>query len=332
MRVVQATRPGGPEVLAVVDLPDPSPAPEQVIVEVAAAGVNFIDTYRRSGRYPVPFPHVVGAEGAGTVVAVGSDVTEVAVGDAVAWVAGSEGSYAEHARVVAEQVVPVPDGVAPDTAAALLLQGITAHYLVRSTFPVQPGQDVLVHAGAGGVGLLLTQLAVAAGARVITTVSTDDKEALSRAAGASDVIRYDRMSDLAAELPAAVRALTGGHGVHTVYDGVGASTFDASLASLRPRGALALFGGSSGAVPPFDPMRLENLGSLFLSRPSIRHYTATRPELMWRAGELFDAVLAGTLDVRIGARFPLAGAADAHRALEGRATTGKVLVVPQEEG
>lgn len=332
MRVVQATRPGGPEVLAVVDLPDPSPSPEQVIVEVAAAGVNFIDTYRRSGRYPVPFPHVVGSEGAGTVVAVGSDVSSVAVGDTVAWVAGSEGSYAEHARVLAEQAVPVPDGVAPDTAAALLLQGITAHYLVRSTFPVQPGQDVLLHAGAGGVGLLLTQLAVAAGARVITTVSTDEKEALSRAAGASDVIRYDRMTDLTAELPAAVRELTGGHGVHTVFDGVGASTFDASLASLRPRGSLALFGGASGAVPPFDPMRLEQMGSLFLSRPTIRHYTATRAELQWRAGELFDAVLTGALDVRVGARFPLAGAADAHRALEGRATTGKVLVVPQEEG
>ncbi|GEN79201.1 quinone oxidoreductase family protein [Actinotalea fermentans] len=328
MRVVQATRPGGPEVLAVVDLPDPSPEPEQVIVEVAAAGVNFIDTYRRSGRYPVPFPHVVGSEGAGTVVAVGSDVSSVAVGDAVAWVAGSEGSYAERARVLAEQVVPVPDGVAPDTAAALLLQGITAHYLVRSTFPVQPGQDVLVHAGAGGVGLLLTQLAVTAGARVITTVSTEEKEALSRAAGAAEVIRYDRMRDLTSELPAAVRELTGGHGVHTVYDGVGASTFDASLASLRPRGALALFGGSSGAVPPFDPMRLESHGSLFLSRPTIRHYTATRDELQWRASELFDAVLAGTLDVRVGARFPLGGAADAHRALEGRATTGKVLIVP----
>lgn len=329
MRVVQATRPGGPEVLAVVDLPDPSPEPEQVIVEVAAAGVNFIDTYRRSGRYPVPFPHVVGSEGAGTVVAVGSDVTEVAVGDTVAWVAGSEGSYAEHARVVAEQVVSVPDGVAPDVAAALLLQGITAHYLVRSTFPVQAGQDVLVHAGAGGVGLLLTQLAVDAGARVITTVSTDEKEALSRAAGASDVIRYDRMSDLTAELPAAVRELTGGHGVHTVFDGVGASTFEASLGSLRTRGALALFGGASGAVPPFDPMRLEQMGSLFLTRPTIRHYTATRAELEWRAGELFDAVLAGTLDVRVGARFPLDGAADAHRALEGRATTGKVLIVPE---
>lgn len=328
MRAVQATRPGGPEVLAAVDLPDPTPDPRQVVVEVAAAGVNFIDTYRRTGRYPVDFPHVVGSEGAGTVVAVGPDVQGVAVGDTVAWVAGADGSYATHARVLADQAVPVPDGVDARTAAALLLQGITAHYLVHSTFPVRPGHDVLVHAGAGGVGLLLTQLAVAAGARVITTVSTAEKEALSRAAGASDVIRYDLMADLTTELPSAVRELTGGQGVHTVYDGVGAATFEASLASLRPRGGLALFGGASGAVPPFDPMRLEHLGSLFLSRPSIRHHTATREELEWRAGELFAALAAGTLDVRIGAEFPLEDAAQAHRALEGRATTGKVLILP----
>ncbi|NLE72812.1 MAG: quinone oxidoreductase [Actinomycetales bacterium] len=328
MRAVQATRPGGPEVLAVVDLPDPVPEPEQVVVEVAAAGVNFIDTYRRSGRYTTPFPHVVGAEGAGTVVAVGDDVEGVRVGDVVGWVAGSEGSYVERARVLAEQVVPVPDGVPAEIAAALLLQGITAHYLVRSTFVVRPGHDVLVHAGAGGVGLLLTQLAVAAGARVITTVSTDAKEALSRAAGAADVVRYDRMADLGRELPAVVRDLTGGHGVHVVYDGVGAATFDGSLASLRRRGTLVLFGGASGPVPPFDPMRLEAEGSLYLTRPTIRHYTADRDELLWRARELFDAVLAGRLDVRVGARYPLAEAAEAHRALEGRATTGKVLVVP----
>lgn len=328
MRAVQATRPGGPEVLAVVDLPDPVPEPEQVVVEVAAAGVNFIDTYRRSGRYTTPFPHVVGAEGAGTVVAVGDDVEGVRVGDVVGWVAGSEGSYVERARVLAEQVVPVPDGVPAEIAAALLLQGITAHYLVRSTFVVRPGHDVLVHAGAGGVGLLLTQLAVAAGARVITTVSTDAKEALSRAAGAADVVRYDRMADLGRELPAVVRDLTGGHGVHVVYDGVGAATFDGSLASLRRRGTLVLFGGASGPVPPFDPMRLEAEGSLYLTRPTLRHYTADRDELLWRARELFDAVLAGRLDVRVGARYPLAEAAEAHRALEGRATTGKVLVVP----
>jgi NADPH2:quinone reductase len=328
MRAVQATRPGGPEVLAVVDLPDPVPEPEQVVVEVAAAGVNFIDTYRRSGRYPTPFPHVIGTEGAGTVVAVGDDVTDVAVGDTVAWVAGTEGSYAERVRLLAEQAVPVPAQVGAETAAALLLQGITAHYLVRSTFPVQRGQDVLVHAGAGGVGLLLTQLAAAAGARVVTTVSSDEKAALSRAAGAAAVLRYDLMADLAHDLPAAVRDLTGGHGVHVVYDGVGAATFEGSLASLRPRGTMVLFGGASGAVPPFDPMRLEALGSLYLTRPTIRHYTATREELLWRSRELFDAVAAGRLDVRVGARFPLADAAEAHRALEGRATTGKVLVVP----
>lgn len=328
MRAVQATRPGGPEVLAVVDLPDPRPEPEQVVVDVAAAGVNFIDTYRRTGRYPTPFPHVVGSEGAGVVVEVGDDVTDLAVGDAVAWVAGTEGSYAERVRLLAEQAVPVPDGVALETAAALLLQGITAHYLARSTFPVRAGQDVLVHAGAGGVGLLLTQLAVAAGARVVTTVSTGEKEALSRAAGAAEVLRYDGMDDLPRQLPEAVRALTGGHGVHVVYDGVGAATFDGSLGSLRPRGTLVLFGGASGAVPPFDPMRLEAAGSLFLTRPTIRHHTATRDELLWRAGELFDAVASGTLDVRVGARLPLDDAAQAHRALEGRATTGKVLLVP----
>lgn len=328
MRAVQATAPGGPEVLSVVELPDPSPEPEQVVVQVEAAGVNFIDTYRRSGRYPTPFPHVVGSEGAGTVLAVGSDVHGIAVGDTVAWVAGTEGSYAERTRLLAEQAIPVPAGVPATVAAAALLQGITAHYLVTSTFPVTPGQDVLVHAGAGGVGLLLTQLAVARGARVISTVSTDEKAALSRAAGAADVIRYDELQDLTRDLPPLVRALTAGHGVHTVFDGVGAATFDASLACLRPRGGMALFGGSSGAVPPFDPMRLENLGSLYLTRPSIRHYTATRAELLERAGELFERIAVGTLEVRVGAEFPLDDAAEAHRALEGRRTTGKVLIVP----
>lgn len=328
MRAVQATAPGGPEVLTVVELPDPSPEPEQVVVGVEAAGVNFVDTYRRAGRYPTPFPHVVGSEGAGRVLAVGSDVRGIAVGDTVAWVAGTEGSYAEQVRLLAEQAVPVPAGVSATTAAAVLLQGITAQYLVASTFPVTAGQDVLVHAGAGGVGLLLTQLAVARGARVIATVSSDEKASLSRAAGASDVIRYDQLDNLTSELPPLVRALTGGHGVHTVFDGVGASTFDASLACLRPRGGMALFGGSSGAVPPFDPMRLENLGSLFLSRPSIRHYTTTRAELLERAAELFDRIAAGSLDVRIGAQYALDDAADAHRALEGRRTTGKVLIVP----
>lgn len=327
MRAVQATAPGGPEVLSVVELPDPVPGPAQVVVAVSAAGVNFIDTYRRSGRYPTAFPHVVGAEGAGVVTAVGDAVHEVAVGDTVAWVAGSEGSYAERVRLMADQAVPVPDGVPTATAAAVLLQGITAQYLVRSTFPVRPGDDILVHAGAGGVGLLLTQLAVHLGAHVVTTVSTAEKEALSRAAGASEVIRYDLLQDLARDLPARVREILG-DGVDIVYDGVGRATFDASLAALKPRGRMALFGGSSGPVPPFDPMRLEHEGSLYLCRPTLRHYTTTRAELLERASEVLGLVQDGVLDVRIGATYTLDEAAQAHRALEGRATTGKVLLIP----
>ena len=328
MRAIRALSPGGPEVLSFDELPEPEPGPGQVVVDLVAAGVNFIDTYRRAGRYPMPFPHVVGSEGSGTVRAVGSGVSEVAVGDLVAWCDGSQGSYAERVVVDAARSVPVPDGVTAQTAAALMLQGITAHYLAVSTVPVQEGQTVLVHAGAGGVGLLLTQLAVARGGRVLTTVSTEEKAALSRAAGASDVLRYDQLDDLTSELPAWVAERTEAAGVVTVFDGVGAATFDASLASLRPRGTLVLFGGSSGAVPAFDPMRLEHAGSLFLTRPSIRHHVTTREELRGRADELFALVAAGRLDVRVGARFPLADAAEAHRALEARLTTGKVLLEP----
>lgn len=327
MRAIEALAPGGPDVLRLVEVPDPEPGPGDVLVRVSAAGVNFIDTYRRSGLYPVAFPHVVGSEGSGVVVTVGADVAGVAVGDRVAW-SSAPGSYAELVVVAARDTLPVPDDVDDATAAALPLQGMTAHYLVASTFPVTPGQDVLVHAGAGGVGLLLTQLAVARGARVLTTVGTPEKEELSRAAGASDVIQYTELADLTTDLPAQVRELTGGAGVHTVFDGVGRSTFEASLASLRPRGGLALFGGASGPVPPVDPQRLNSGGSLYLTRPTLAHYTATREELLWRAGELFTAVAAGGLDVRIGAAYPLAEAADAHRALEGRATTGKVLLLP----
>jgi NADPH2:quinone reductase len=331
MRAVQATAPGGPEVLTIVELTDPVPGPGQLLVRVAAAGVNFIDTYRRSGAYPMPFPHVVGSEGAGTVVATGGDAggspLGFAVGDRVAWCAGP-GSYAELVVIDAAGALAVPAEVDDLAAAALPLQGLTAHYLVTSTFPVTAGQDILVHAGAGGVGLLLTQLAVARGARVITTVSTRAKEQLSRTAGASDVVRYSELADITSELPEIVRGLTGGAGVHTVFDGVGRATFDASLASLRPRGGLALFGASSGPVPPLDPQRLNAAGSVYLTRPTIGHHIATRAELTWRAGELFAAVTAGTLDVRIGRTYPLAEAAQAHRALEGRATTGKVLLVP----
>ena len=324
MRAIQAGRAGGPDVLEPADLPEPTPGPGEVLVRTAAAGVNFIDTYRRSGVYPVPFPHIPGSEGAGTVTAVGDGVTDLSVGDPIAW-ADSPDSYAEFVRVKVARAIPVPDGVGLDVAAALPLQGLTAHYLATSTYPVQAGDTILVHAGAGGVGLLLTQLATARGARVITTVSTAEKEQLSRAAGAAEVIRYDLLKDLTAELPGLVRELAGG-GLPVVYDGVGRSTFDASLACLRPRGLMVLFGASSGPVPPFDLQRLNAGGSLYVTRPTLGHYIATTEELRGRAGELFAAVQAGTLQVRIGARFPLAEARGAHEALEGRATTGKVIL------
>lgn len=327
MRTVVAPAAGGPEVLALVDRPDPVPGPDEVVVRVAAAGVNFIDTYRRSGAYRVPYPHVLGSEGAGVVEAVGADVTLVAPGDRVAWAEGP-GSYAELVAVRERHLLAVPEGVTDEVAAALPLQGLTAHYLVTASHRVEPGETVLVHAGAGGVGLLLTQLAVARGARVIATVGAAAKEELARAAGASHVIRYDELGDLTAELPALVRSLTDGLGVAAVYDGVGRSTFDASLSSLARRGTLVLFGAASGPVPPFDPQRLNTAGSVFLTRPTIGDHVATRSELEWRAAELFGAVVDGSLDVRIGATFPLASAADAHRALESRATTGKVLLLP----
>ncbi len=327
IRAIQARQAGGPEALELVELPDPQPGPGELLVEVAAAGVNFIDTYRRSGVYPVSFPHTLGSEGAGRVLQVGTDTRGFSPGDAVAW-AEAPGSYASQVVVRAADALHVPDGLSLKTAAALPMQGLTAHYLVSSTFPVHAGQDVLVHAAAGGVGLLLTQLAAARGARVIGTVSTAEKESLARAAGASEIIRYTELEHLSAELPARVRALTGGAGVHVVYDGVGKDTFDASLASLRARGTLVLFGGSSGQVPPFNPQRLSAAGSLYLTRPKIGDYVADRAELTWRADELFRAVSAGELVVRVGATFPLARAADAHRALEARRTTGKVLLTP----
>ena len=327
MHAVVAREPGGADVLEYVELPDPEPGPGQLLVRVAAAGVNFIDTYRRSGVYPMPFPHTVGSEGAGELVALGDRVTGFAVGDRVSWDA-APGSYAELVVVAAANAVRLPDGIDLATAAALPLQGMTAHYLVRSTFEVQPGQDVLLHAGAGGVGLLLTQLATARGARVITTVGSAEKAELSRAAGAVEVIDYSTLSDLAAELPPLVKELTGGAGVHVAYDGVGRATFDASLASLRRRGTLVLFGGASGQVPPFDLQRLNSGGSLYVTRPTLAHYTTTREEIEWRMGELLDAVVGGSLRLRIGARYPLAEAAEAHRALETRQTTGKVLLIP----
>lgn len=321
-KAVLVTENGGPEVLRHTEVDERSPGPGEVLVAVAAAGVNFIDTYQRSGLYPIPCPFVLGQEGAGAVTAVGDGVTGVSVGDRVAW-AGPLGGYAEQAVVPAAAVVSVPEGVDDETAAAAMLQGLTAHYLVTSTHPVQPGDTVLVHAAAGGVGLLLVQLAKARGGRVIATVSTEEKADLARAAGADEVIRYTE-EDFATR----TRALTDGKGVAAVYDGVGKTTFDGSLSVLRPRGTLALFGASSGPVPPVDPQRLNHAGSIFLTRPTLAHHIATPEELRWRTGDLFTAITAGTLDIRIGHRYPLADAAQAHADLEGRRTTGKLLLLP----
>ncbi len=327
MHAVVAREAGGPEVLQYTELPDPTPGAGELLVRVAAAGVNFIDTYRRRGVYRMEYPHVVGVEGAGVVEALGEGVAGFAVGDRVAW-HDAPGSYAELATVPAAQAVRVPAGLDLTVAAALPLQGMTAHYLVASTFEVGPGHDVLLTAGAGGVGLLVTQLAAARGGRVLTTVSSPEKAALAAMAGAAHTIDYATMDDITTELSAVVRDLTDGQGVHVAYDGVGRATFDASLASLRRRGTLVLFGGASGQVPPFDPQRLNSGGSLYLTRPTLAHYTATRAELEWRAGEVLGAAAAGDLEVRLGATYALADAAEAHAALEGRRTTGKVLLVP----
>ena len=324
MRAAVATKAGGPEVLEYQEVPVPRPGPGQVLVRVAAAGVNFIDTYLRSGVYPRPFPTILGSEGAGTVEELGEGAAQVAVGDRVAWADGNAGAYAEFDVVAADRLVAVPERVDLETAAAAMLQGMTAHYLVNSTWPLKAGETALIHAAAGGMGQALTQLAKAKGARVIGTTSSAEKERIARAAGADEVIRYTEIDDLAAE----VRRLTGGKGVDVVYDGVGASTFDASLASLRKRGLLALYGGASGQVPPVDPQRLNRAGSLFLTRPTLADYVETRDDLAWRSGEILAAVGAGDLAVNIGARFPLSQAADAHTALSGRATTGKVLLLP----
>ncbi|HJQ01655.1 MAG TPA: quinone oxidoreductase [Jatrophihabitans sp.] len=315
---------GGTEVLSVQDRPVADPGPGQLLVAVAAAGVNFVDVYQRQGIYPVPTPFVLCGEGAGTVLAVGSGVAEFAVGDRVAW-AQSPGSAAGLSLVPAEVAVAVPDGLSTEVAAAAMLQGMTAHYLVNSTYPVQAGDPVLVHAAAGGVGQLLVQLAKAKGATVIGTASTEQKLAKARELGADQVINYTQVDDLAA----AVRELTpDGRGVAVVYDGVGKSTFDASLASLRPRGLLALFGGASGQVPPFDLQRLNQGGSLFVTRPTMVHYLLTREELLWRGGEILGALADGSLRLEIGGRYPLTDAARAYDDLEGRRSTGKLLLIP----
>ncbi|GIH78853.1 quinone oxidoreductase family protein [Planobispora longispora] len=319
MRAIVVSATGGPEVLTCSDCPEPELNPGDVLIDVTASGVNFIDVYHRIGRYPLSLPFVPGNEGAGTVAAVGEDVEGVSVGDKVAW-ANVMGSYAEKAVVPVSHLLLLPEGVEPEVAAAVTLQGLTAHYLTHSVHEVRPGDDVLVHAAAGGMGLLLVQIAKLRGARVIGTVSTEEKEELARQAGADEVLRYRGFAD-------AVRDLTGS-GVHVVYDGVGATTFDESLASLRPRGMMALYGQASGPVPPVDPQVLAKEGSLFLTRPTLGAYIATRDELAWRASDIFGWVASGDLRVHISRRYPMTEAARAHEDLEARRTTGKVLLIP----
>ena len=323
MRAVVVRETGGPEVLVVEERPTPEPGRGEIRVDVAAAGLNYIDVYQRSGVYPLPLPFVAGSEGAGVVSEVGEGVDDVAIGDHVTWAMVGGAGYAEQVVLPSSRAVPVPDGVDDETAAAALLQGLTVHYLTRSTFPVQAGQTALVHAAAGGVGLLLTQVLTLLGVRVIATTSTEAKAVLAAGAGADAVIRYDT-ADVAAE----VRELTDGHGVHVVYDGVGAATFQGSIDSLRTRGMFVLYGAASGKVAPVDPALLQAKGSLFFTRPTLAHYAAERDELLERSPELFGWIRSGELSVRVGARYPLERAADAHRDLEARLTTGKSLIVP----
>jgi NADPH2:quinone reductase len=320
MKAIQVKHVGGPEVMELVDLPVPQPQPTEAIVKIKAAGVNFIDVYYREGRYKAQLPLVLGQEAAGVVSAIGADVRNVAVGDRVAYCA-VQGSYAEFAAVTAEHLVKIPQDVSEREAAAAMLQGMTAHYLAYDTYPLKKGDTTLVHAAAGGVGLLLTQMAHQIGARVIATVSTEEKASLARTAGADETIVY-KNSDFEAE----TKRLTNHKGVDVVYDSVGKDTFEKGLNVLRPRGMMALFGGSSGAVPPFDPMMLAQKGSLYLTRPTLGHYIATQEELQRRAGAVLAMIHNGKLKLRIEHVYPLEQAAQAHRDLESRKTTGKLLL------
>jgi len=321
MRAIQIRKTGGPEVLQLVDLPKPEPKAGEVLVKIEAAGVNFIDTYLREGRYPAPLPFIPGQEAAGVVAALGDGVSGFAIGDRVAW-SGTRGAYAEFACVPASGLLKVPEGISLDDAAAAILQGMTAHYLAHDTYAIKAGDTVLIHAGAGGVGLLLTQMAKMLGARVITTVSTEPKAELSREAGADHVILYTQQN-FAEE----VNRIMDGDGLPVVYDSVGKTTFEDSLKCLRPRGLMVLFGASSGAVPPFDLIRLSTMGSLYVTRPTMKDYLLSREELERRAADVFGWIARGKLKVRIGHDYPLAEAQRAHRDLEGRKTTGKVLLV-----
>lgn len=322
MRAIRVHATGGAEVLRLEEVPEPAPGPGQVLVEIKAIGVNFVEIYQRTGQYQVPVPHTPGNEAAGVVVAVGEGVATVRPGDRVVSMAFA-GAYAERALAAAERVIPIPDGLSFRDAAALLLQGITAHYLAISTFPLSSGDRCLVHAAAGGTGRLLCQIARRRGAWIIGTASTAEKAAVAREAGAHEVILYSEE-----DFAAATRRLTAGAGVRVVYDSVGRTTFDRSLDCLAPRGMMVLYGQSSGPVPPFDPQVLNRKGSLYLTRPSVSHYIATRDELLGRANDLLGWALDGSIRVRVDRELPLPQAAEAHRALEGRRTAGKVVLLP----
>jgi NADPH2:quinone reductase len=324
MKVIRVHAAGGPEALRFEDVPEPQPKAGEALVRIEAAGVNFIDVYHRTGLYKASFPVTIGQEGAGVVEAVGPGVTDVRAGDRVTWAgSGLFGSYAEKAAFPADRLVRIPEGVTARQAAAAMLQGMTAHYLACSTYPLKPGDVALVHAAAGGVGMLLCQIAKGRGARVLGTVSTAEKAALAREAGADRTIDYTKQ-----DFQAEARAATGGRGVDVVYDSVGKTTWEKSIDSLAPRGMLVLFGNSSGPVPPLDPLLLSQKGSLYLTRPTLGHYTASREDLQARAGEVLDWVRSGKLRLRIAHEYPLSEAAEAHRALEGRKTSGKILLVP----
>ncbi len=320
MQAIQVSQTGGPEVLVPADLPQPKPKANEALVNIKAAGVNFIDVYVREGRYPTPLPFVNGQEGAGVVTEVGSEVTTLKPGDRVAYTSAL-GSYAEYAAVPASRLVKIPDELDFEQAAAAMLQGMTAHYLLHSSYPLKKDETALIHAAAGGVGLLLVQMAKKIGARVIATAGTPEKAQLARDAGADECIVYTE-----ADFETETKRLS--DGVHVVYDGVGKATFDKDLNVLRPRGYLVLFGGSSGAVPPFDLIKLSQKGSLFITRPTLAHYTLTREELEWRANDVLQSFARGDLKLRIHKVYPLAEAAQAHRDLEGRKTTGKLLLKP----
>jgi NADPH2:quinone reductase len=322
MKAIQVSQIGGPEVLTLVDLPLPEPKANEAVVQIKAAGINFIDVYFREGRYPAPRPFVVGQEGAGIVIAIGPDVTTVKLRERVAY-AGHLGSYAEYAAVPADRLIKIPDELDFNQAAAAMLQGMTAHYLTHSTYPIKRGETALIHAAAGGVGLLLVQMCKSLGARVIGTVGSEEKARVARDAGADHVILYTKQ-----DFETETRRITEGKGVDVVYDGVGKETFEKDLNVMRPRGYVVLFGGASGAVPPFDLLQLTQKGSLFVTRPSLQHYIATREELEQRSGDVLQMIVRGDLKLRIHKTYPLAEAQQAHRDLEGRRTMGKLLLIP----